>query len=193
VEDLLKDPDLGIIYRPIALVYDEKDLPTHSTRPGQHPGFMVISDKMTAGGKHVSLFTLSKARVRKTIVQLPCQKLKDCVNPLAELPKGDFNAERDISKSQRRKQWFSGWKYMENIRAKLWKGVSVSDRRYAARIDVYGYDFSLGQCIQRSVFRSEKERTKQPNEMVCTLFWASMDTTIDDHWTLLQDFHDRIG
>ena len=57
---------------------------------------------------------------------------------------------------------------------KLWKGVSVSDRSYAAWIDVYGYDFSLGQCIQRSVFRSDKERTKQPNEMVRTLFRANM-------------------
>jgi hypothetical protein len=47
VEDLLKDPDLGIIYRPIALVYDESTLLTHSTRPGQHPGFMVISDTTT--------------------------------------------------------------------------------------------------------------------------------------------------
>jgi hypothetical protein len=127
------------------------------------------------------------------VVDLPCQKLEDYVNPLAALSRGDFNAERDISQSQRRKQWFSGWNYMERIRAKLWQGVSVSDRSYAAWIVVYGYDFSLGQCIQRSVFRSDKERTKQPNEMVCTLFWASMDTTIDDHWTLLQDFHDRTG
>ena len=54
VEDLLKDPDLGIIYRPIALVYDESTLLTYSTRPGQHPVFMVISDKMTGSGRNVS-------------------------------------------------------------------------------------------------------------------------------------------
>ena len=72
---------------------------------------------------------MSKMWIRKSIAQLPIQKLRDCVNPLMEMSRGDFNAEKDLSKSQRRKQWFAGWKFMAGIRAKLWQG--------AARVDVY--------------------------------------------------------
>ena len=196
IEELLQDPDLGIMYHPISMTFDESSMPTQSTRPGQHSAFMFISSETTGEKgkeKPKSLFALSKMWIRMTVGQLPCHKLKDAVNPLAELARGDFDPTRDLSKSQRRKQWFAGWKLMECLRAKLWQGVPVTNQSYAAWVDMYGYDFSLGHCILRSVFSSAKDRAKQPSEMVCTLFWANMDTTMDNHWALLQDFHDRSG
>jgi hypothetical protein len=78
---------------------------------------------MKPDGKPKSNFALSKLWIRRSVTQLPVQKLKDCVNPLAEMPKGDFRGERDLSKSQRRKQWFAGWKFMAGIRTKLWQGM----------------------------------------------------------------------
>ena len=105
------------------------------------------------------------------------------------MTKGDFNAAADLSKSQRRKQWFAGWKFMAGIRAKLWQGMPVTSTNHAAWVDVYGYDFSLGQCIQRSAFSGTGDRLKQPTEMVCTLFWADMDTSITNYNELLLSFH----
>ena len=63
------------------------------------------------------------------------------------MARGDFNAERDLSKSQRRKQWFAGWKFMAGIRAKLWQAMSVTITNHAAWSDVYGYDFSLASAF----------------------------------------------
>jgi hypothetical protein len=68
------------------------------------------------------------------------------------MAKGDFRGERDLSKSQRRKQWFASWKFMAGIRTKLWQGMQLTSTNYAAWVDVYGYDFFLGHCIQRSAF-----------------------------------------
>jgi hypothetical protein len=39
----------------------------------------------------------------------------------------------------------------------------------------------------------DAERLKQPTEMVCSLLWAPMDTTIADHNELLLSFHQRIS
>ena len=196
VEGLLKDPDLGITYLPLSMGFDEATIPPQSQRPGQHPAFMIISDKTVqlpdGSSKFVSLFALSKLWIRKGVNQVPLQKMKDNVNPLADNVRGDINPATDMSKSQRRKQWFAGWKFMDCIRTKLWQGVPITNQNYAVWVDVYGYDFSLGQCIQRSAFTSESQRTKQPQEMVCTLFWARMDTPIENHWTLLYTFHERV-
>ena len=196
VEGLLKDPDLGIAYRPINLSFDESTIPSQSQRPGQHPAFMVVSDKTVetpdGSSKLISRFALSKLWIRMGATQLPIQKMKDNVNPLADGVRGDLNPATDMSKSQRRKQWFAGWKFMDSLRTKLWQGVPITNQHYAAWVDVYGYDFSLGQCIQRSAYMTESYRTKQPQEMVCTLFWARMDTTLEDHWSLLAKFHERI-
>ena len=170
-EDLLKDPDLGIMYLPISMTFDEASIPVQSQRPGQHPAFMVLSSAMKPDGKPKSNFALSKLWIRRSVTQLPVQKLKDCVNPLAEMPKADFRGERDLNKSPRRKQWFASWKLMDGIRTKLWQGMQLTRTTYAAWVDVYGYDFSLGHCIQRSAFIGDGERLKQPTEMVCILFW----------------------
>ena len=191
VEDLLKDPDLGIMYRPVSLTFDESTIPQQSSRPGQHSAFFVLSSAESSAGKPRSHFVMSKLWIRKCVPQIPIQKLKDSVNPLAEMPKGDFNPEKDLSKSQRRKQWFAGWKFAASIRGKLWQGMPVATTNYAAWIDVYGYDFSLGQCVQRSAFGGDSERLRQPTEMVCSLFWADIDTTISDHNDLLLSFHHR--
>jgi hypothetical protein len=101
------------------------------------------------------------------------------------MAKGDFGGERGLSKSQRRNQGFAGWKFMAGIRTKLWQGTDPTSTTYAAWVDVYGYDFPLGHCIQRSAFIGDAERLQQPTEMVCSLFWAPMDTTIADHNELL--------
>ena len=97
---------------------------------------------------------------------------------LGGMPQGDVRGERDLSKSQRRKQWFAGWKFIAGIRTKPWQGMQLTSTTYAAWVDVYGYDFSLGHCIQRSAFIGDAERLKQPTEMVRSLFWAPMGTTI---------------
>ena len=128
----------------------------------------------------------------KGVTQVPIQKMKENVNPLADNVRGDLNPATDMSKSQRRKQWFAGWKFMDCIRTKLWQGVPITNQHFAAWVDVYGYDFSCGHCIQRSAFAGEKLRTMQPQEMVCTLFWTRMDTPVDDHWSMLLDFHERV-
>jgi hypothetical protein len=93
VEDLLKDPELGIMYLPISMTFDEASIPVQSQRPGQHPAFMVLSSAMKPDGKPKSNFALSKLWIRRSVTQLPVQKLKDCVNPLAEIAKGDFRRE----------------------------------------------------------------------------------------------------
>ena len=125
---------------------------------------------------------MSELWIRKSITQLPIQMGKDWVNPLA--------AARNLSSAKRRrKHWFAGWKFMAGIRAKLWQGMAVTSINHAAWVDVYGYDFSLGQCIQRSAFSGTGDRLKQPTEMVCTLFWADMDTSITNHNELLLSFH----
>ena len=51
VEDLLKDPDLGIMHLPISMTVDEASIPVQSQRPGQHPMFMVLSSAMKPDGK----------------------------------------------------------------------------------------------------------------------------------------------
>ena len=81
---------------------------------------------------------------------------------------------------------------MAGIRTKLWQGMHLTSTTYAAWVDVYGYDFSLGHCIQRSAIIGDAERLKQPTEMACSLFWAHMDTTIADHNELLISFRLRI-
>ena len=191
IEELLKDPDMGIMYRPVSMSFDEATIPNQSSRPGQHPAFMMISSMLTTNEKPKSHFAMSKMWIRKSVSQLPIQKLKESVNPLVEMTKGDFNAEKDLSKSQRRKQWFAGWKFMAGIRTKLWQGMPVTSANHAAWVDVYGYDFSIGQCIQCSAFSGTGERLKQPTEMVCTLFWADMDTSIPNHNELLLSFHHK--
>jgi hypothetical protein len=191
LEDLLQDPDLGIMYRPIPMTFDEESIPVQSQRLGQHPAFMVLSLATKPDGKPKTHCALSKLWIRRSVTQLPIQKLKDCVNPLAETPKGDFRGERDLSKRQRRKQWFASWKFMAGVRAKLWQGMQLTSTNYAAWVDVYGYDFSLGHCIQRSAFIGDAERLKQPTEMVCSIFLAPLDTTIVDHNDLLLSFHQR--
>ena len=195
VEGLLLDPDLGITFRNITLSFDENTIPLQSTRPGQHEGWMVISNKTVdlpdGSTKLISRFALSKLWIRKGVSQVPLQKMKDNVNPLADNVRGDLNPATDMSKSQRRKQWFAGWKFVDCIRTKLWQGVPITNQNYAAWVDLYGYDFSLGHCIQRSAFMTGADRTKQPQEMVCTMFWARMDTPVEDHWALLANFHER--
>ena len=86
---------------------------------------MVLSSAMKPDGKPKSHFALSKLWIRRSVTQLSIQKLKDCVNPLAEMPKGEFRGEKDLSKSQRRKQLFAGWKFMAGIRTKLWQGMAA--------------------------------------------------------------------
>ena len=82
---------------------------------------------------------------------------------------------------------------MAGVRAKLWQGMQLTSTNYAAWVDVYGYDFSLGHCIQRSAFVGDAERLKQPTEMVCRLFLGPpMDTTIADNNELLLSFHQMI-
>ena len=104
VEDLLKDPDLAIMYLPISMTFDEAYILVQSQRPWQHPAFMVLSSATKPDDKPKSHFALSKLWIRSSVTQLPIQKLKDCVHPLVDMPKGDFRGERDLSKSQRRKQ-----------------------------------------------------------------------------------------
>ena len=60
LEDLLKDPDLGIMYLPISMSFDKATIPVQSQRPGQHPAFMVVSSAMKISGKPKSNFALSK-------------------------------------------------------------------------------------------------------------------------------------
>ena len=126
---------------------------------GQHPAFMVLSSATKPDGKPTSHFALSKLWIRRSVTQLPVQKLKDCVNPLAEMPKGDFRGERDLNNIQRRKQWLASWKFMAGIRTKLWQGMQLTSTTDAAWIDAYGYDFSLGHCIQRSAFIGDAVET----------------------------------
>ena len=194
-EQLLKDPDLGIAYRQLILSFDESTIPPQSQRPGQHDGFMMISSKTVelpdGTQKFVSQLALSKLWIRKGVTQVPIQKMKENVNPLSDNVRGDMNPATDMSKSQRRKQWFAGWKFMDCIRTKLWQGVPITNQHFAAWVDMYGYDFSCSHCIQRSTFAGETQRSKQPQEMVCTLFWARMDTPVDDHWSMLLNFHER--
>ena len=97
VEDLLKYSDTGIMYLPISMTFDEAPIPVQSQRPGQHPAFMVLSSATKPDGKPKSHFALSKLWIRRSVTQLPVQKLKDCVNPLAEMPKGDFRGGRETS------------------------------------------------------------------------------------------------
>jgi len=195
VRGLLVDPDLSIDFRPITFSFDESTIPPQSQRPGQHEGFMLISNKTVdepdGTSKSISRFALSKLWVRRGVTQVPLQKMKDNVNPLADNVRGDLNPATDMSKSQRRKQWFAGWRFVSFIRSKLWQGVPITNQDYAAWVEMYAYDFSVGQCIQRSAFTSESQRTKQPQEMVCSLMWARMDTPVHDHWSLLVNFHER--
>ena len=106
---------------------------------------------------------MSKMWIRKSVSQLPIQKLKDCVSPLLDMPNGDCDAENDLSKSQRRKQWFAGWKLMAGIRSKLWQGMRVTNTNYAAWVYVYGYDVDLGQCAQRAAFTGEGQQVETTN------------------------------
>jgi hypothetical protein len=71
VEDLLKDPDLGIMYLPISMTFDEAYIPVQSQRPGQHPAFMVLSSATKPDGKPKSHFALSKLWIRRSVTQLP--------------------------------------------------------------------------------------------------------------------------
>jgi hypothetical protein len=114
------------------------------------------------------------------------------VNPLAEITSGDFRGESYLNKSQHRKQWCASWKFMAGIHTKLWQGMQLTSATYAAWVDVYGYDFFLGHCIQRSAFIGDAEWLKQPTEMVRSLLLSPMDTTIADHNELLLSFHQRI-
>jgi hypothetical protein len=98
VEDLLKDPDLGNMYRPISMTFDEETIPVQSQRPGQHPAFIVLPSAMKPDGKpKQSNFALNKLWIRKSATQLPIQKLNDWVNPLVGMPNGDFGGEGETS------------------------------------------------------------------------------------------------
>ena len=101
---------------------------------------MLISNKevelQDGTSKLVSHFATSKLWVRKGVTQVPIQVMKDNMAPLADSVSGDLNPATDMSKSQRRKQWFAGWKLMSFIRAKLWQGVPISNQNYAVCVDV---------------------------------------------------------
>ena len=71
IEDLLKDPELGIMYRAVSMSFDEATIPPQSPRPGQHPAFMVISSALTTDDKPKSHFAMSKMWFHKSIAQLP--------------------------------------------------------------------------------------------------------------------------
>ena len=61
---------------------------------GQIHGAMVISDKYKEDGKTLkSLFALSKLWIREGVAQVPCLKIKECVNPLVQMPKGHWDPE----------------------------------------------------------------------------------------------------
>ena len=88
MEPLLKDPEMGLAYRPLTISFDEQTIPQQSQRPGQHTAFMLISNKeveLQAGtSKLVSHFTTSKLWFRKGATQVPIQVMKDNVAPLAD-------------------------------------------------------------------------------------------------------------
>ena len=180
VEDMLKDPDLKLIVRRLTLTFTEDTIAPQSHRPGYHVGWMTISDQQTeeAGCKKPrSAFASSKLWIRQVATELPALKLKDCVNPLKDLQKGGFTGEKDLSISQRRKQWLGGWGLKSQIREKLWRGMNVSSQQQASWIDLMGYDGSLMEAIQRLAFSGQ---TCFPEEMVITVFWAPLDSELSD-------------
>ena len=81
IVDLLKNPGLGITYRPVSMSFDEATIPPQSSRPGQHPAFMMISSMLTTDDKPKSHFAVSKLWIRKSIAQLPIQKTRASVTP----------------------------------------------------------------------------------------------------------------
>ena len=150
---------------------------------------MLISDKYKEDGTTLkSLFALSKLWVREGVPQVPCQRLKDCVNPLVEMPKGHWNPEKDLGKAQRRKQWLAGHKAWDTLRRKLWSGVPVTNAQHCAWIETHPYDNTLMDCIVRSAFQGDAARAKQPTEMTIAAVWADMDTTVPEYNSLLTNF-----
>ena len=83
VEEILKDPDLRVLYQEITLSFDEETIATQSMRPSVHTAFMVISDQRKANGELVSHFPDSKLWIRQAVSQLRCMQMKDMVSLLS--------------------------------------------------------------------------------------------------------------
>ena len=117
---------------------------------------MMISDKYREDNKTLkSHFARSKMWIRGGASQLHCKKIKDCVNPLVEMPKGHWDPEKDLGKAQRRKQWMAGAKLSAKVREKVWAGMPVTSANHCAWIETHGYDATLMEAIASSAFSGE--------------------------------------
>jgi len=171
IEQLFSNPDLRIIYRRVALVFAEDTVPSQSSRPAAHPGWMLLSDQMVGprGPSPVfkAEFCKSALWVRKSVSGVPMLSSAGMVDSTVDEVVIAAPHRQLESKPARRRQWLAGWKLISKIHDVLMTGMGLDSRAVATWTDVFAYDHSLCEAIMH------KTDAKWPREQVVSTVWST--------------------
>jgi hypothetical protein len=153
---------------------------------------MVISDQATPNKEQLlSHFVKSKLWVRGGVNQLDCLPVSAYVDPAQRMPKGSFDATKDLSKAMRHKQWMGGQSLSTIVRSRLWSGMGLTSGHKACLVDMLGFDGSFAESVMKSPSTLGAEINRCPEEMVVTAVWAQTDLDRGNTNELIAQFLNR--
>ncbi len=141
-----------------------------SNRPGTHTMWILLGEE--ADPKNKKNVWQKSYLVRRGCTTQPVKVLPyaEYLNPSAPLAKSQLGGGA-ITKGQRRKQWFTGLDFWNEIRESAHQWMNFDSTHGVAYIDLTPWDDKFGGSILHAF---KNQTAKKPAQMLVSCIWADM-------------------